>query len=215
MASGHTGYRRRHEWPAQKIHEVISYLSSRSAPANPFSYPTPPRAYFNVVSTAVKLRRFILRHLSLPRPSFLRVYELSDHPDPKSGRFHPHGYLVHPYYNKPRLWNRWGPWAWYVWFSGGDVPGSKGSLYVPEGYTFEEIGPASLKNKRLDVMKGWQKKLEAERPMGCPFAISGWSIMMRLDCNAGIDHSSTIPITGEILCNALAGAAEDIPLSLC
>ena len=53
------------------------------------------------------------------------------------------------------------------------MPGSKGGLYVPEGYTFEEIGPASLKNKRLDVMKGWQKKLEAERPMGCPFAISG------------------------------------------
>jgi hypothetical protein len=99
------------------------------------------------------------------------VYELSDHPDPNSGRFHPRNYLVHPYYNKPGFWNRWGPSAWYVRFSGGDVPGSKGSLYVPEGYAFEEIGPSFLKNKGLGEMKEWQDKLREERPIGCPFAI--------------------------------------------
>ena len=51
------------------------------------------------------------------------------------------------------------------------MPGSKGSLYVPEGYAFEEIGPSFLKNKGLGEMKEWQDKLREERPIGCPFAI--------------------------------------------
>lgn len=136
------------------------------------SYPTPSRTSFHTVTVAVEIRRFLLRHLSLPRPYFLRLRELPDHPDPKTGRYHPTRYLVHPYYNKPGFWNRWGPGAWYVYMSGGDVPGSKGDFYIPEGYTFEEIGPKNMKNKGLEEMKAWQEKLENERPTGCPFSMS-------------------------------------------
>ncbi|KIM94580.1 hypothetical protein OIDMADRAFT_45571 [Oidiodendron maius Zn] len=81
-------------------------------------------------------------------------------------------YLVHPYYNKPGLWNRWGPWAWFVYFSGGDVPGSKSSLYMLEGYAFEEIGPDYMKNRGLKEMRVWEEMLEAKRLIGCPFNCS-------------------------------------------
>jgi hypothetical protein len=102
----------------------------------------------------------------------LRVFELPERPDPKTGRYHPRGYSVHPYYIKPGFWNRWGPEAWFVYLSGGDVPGSKGDLYVPEGYVFEEVGPKNMKNRGLEEMKAWEERLNAERPLGCPFALS-------------------------------------------
>jgi hypothetical protein len=65
-----------------------------------------------------------------------------------------------------------GPEAWFVWASGGDVPGSKGDLYIPQGYVFEEVGPEYMKNKGLEEMKAGEEKLRAERPAGCPFAFS-------------------------------------------
>lgn len=55
---------------------------------------------------------------------------------------------------------------------GGDVPGSKGNFYIPEGYKFEEVGPKSMKNRGLDEVKAWEEKLMSERPAGCPFAFS-------------------------------------------
>jgi hypothetical protein len=135
------------------------------------SYPTPGRAYFHAVFSGIGLRRLFLRYLSPPRPSFLRVHDLPDNADPKTGRYHPTNYMVHPYYNKPGFWNRWGPTAWAVYLLGGDVPGSKGDLYIPEGYVFEEVGPKNMKNKGLEEMKAFEKKLAEERPLGCPFAV--------------------------------------------
>lgn len=182
------------------------------SPAKQARYPTPPKPYFAIASALFGVRRFVLRYLSLPRPSFMRVRELSDKPDPKTGRYHPSAYytsyvfppvalvavlqfcdmvhchepypsmcnansrtanyFVHPYYNKPSLLNRWGPEAWFVWASGGDVPGSKGDLYVPQGYVLEEVGPDYMKNKGLEELKAGEEKLRTERPAGCPFAFA-------------------------------------------
>ena len=74
--------------------------------------------------------------------------------------------------DKPGFLNRWGPEGLFVRLAGGDVPGSKGDLYLPEGYKFEEVGPKSMKNRGLDETKANEEKLMAERPAGCPFAFA-------------------------------------------
>lgn len=100
----------------------------------------------------------------------MAVKALSD-PDPVTGLIHKNDYLVHPHYTKPGFWNRWGPMAWFVRLSGGDVPGSKGLLYEPQGYRIEEVGPKSMKGKGEAEMKAWREKIRSERPLGCPFRL--------------------------------------------
>lgn len=79
---------------------------------------------------------------------------------------------ANPCPDKPGFLNRWGPEALFVWLAGGDVPGEKGGLYIPEGYKFDEVGPKIMKNRGLDETKAWEEKLMAERPAGCPFAFA-------------------------------------------
>jgi len=90
-------------------------------------------------------------------------------PDPATGRYHYDFYKAHPYYTKPGFWNRWGPEAWLVWAAGGDVPGSKGQLYCPQGYKFEEVGPKKMVGKGKERTDEWEAKLAVERTGGCPF----------------------------------------------
>ncbi|CZT05072.1 uncharacterized protein RAG0_11314 [Rhynchosporium agropyri] len=135
-------------------------------------YPTPSQAYYRMAGAIFGLRRFMLRYVALPRPGFMKVRELSDEPDQKTGRLHTNRYVAHPFYNKPGFFNRWGPEGWFVRLAGGDVPGSKGDLYLPDGYKFEEVGPKSMKNQGLNQTKAWEEKLMAERPAGCPFAFA-------------------------------------------
>ncbi|KAI9050743.1 hypothetical protein LZ554_004863 [Drepanopeziza brunnea f. sp. 'monogermtubi'] len=133
-------------------------------------YSTPPAAYFHLVTAIFGIRRFILRYLALPRPSFMRVRELSDSPDPKTGRYHSNRYIAHPFYNKPTLRNRWGPEGLFVRLFGGDVPGAKGDTYLPAGYLFEEVGPKGMKNRGLEETRLMEEKLTRERLSGCPIA---------------------------------------------
>lgn len=113
-------------------------------------------------------RRFVLRHLTLPRIS--PVLEFSDK-DPKTGRYYHNVYLVHPYYVKASFWNRWGFQAWMTWILGGTVPGGKDSAkYMPEGYRFDEIGPARKKGVGKEELEIWEKKIQKSRPVGCPFS---------------------------------------------
>lgn len=115
-------------------------------------------------------RRFVLRYLSLPRPSFLKVRQLGD-PDPITGRMRLNTYLGHPFYNKPGFVNRWGPGAWIQRIFGGQLPGDD-DKFIPQGYRFEEVGPKSVEKKGLDETTLWEKKLSVERPVGCPFAFA-------------------------------------------
>lgn len=141
-------------------------------PNTALRYPEPSNSSILLANAIFGIRKLILRYASLPRPSFLLVRELNEHADPKTGRFHTNRYLVHPYYNKPGFFNRWGPEGWFTWFFNGDVPGSKGNKYIPEGYTFQEVGPRSMKNKGGAEMRAWEEKLMDERPAGCPFSFS-------------------------------------------
>lgn len=133
---------------------------------------TPSPAYFKFADAIFELRRFLVRYLALPRPAFMRVREVSDHPDPKTGRLHTNRYVAHPFYNKPGFLNRWGPEGLFVWLAGGDRPGSKGDFYIPEGYKIEEVGPKIMKNRGLEETRIWEEKLMTERPAGCPFAFA-------------------------------------------
>ncbi len=101
----------------------------------------------------------------------MRVRQISDKAD-ENGRWFMTTYQAHPYYVKPGFLNRWGPEAWFVWLNGGDVPGSKGDKYIPQGYKFEEVGPRVMKNKGMDDWKSWEEKVKAERPASCPFAFA-------------------------------------------
>lgn len=102
----------------------------------------------------------------------MRVRNIDDNPDPQTGRFYYKDYQGHPFYNKPTFWNRWGPSAWLVWMLGGDVPGSKGDRYMPQGYKFEEVGPTHMKDRGLKEMRAFEERIASERPAGCPFAFA-------------------------------------------
>jgi hypothetical protein len=126
---------------------------------------------FHAATAIFQIRRFFLRYLALPRPESMRVRQISDKAD-ENGRWFMTTYQAHPYYVKPGFLNRWGPEAWFVWLNGGDVPGSKGDKYIPQGYKFEEVGPRVMKNKGMDDWKSWEEKVKAERPASCPFAFA-------------------------------------------
>lgn len=130
-------------------------------------YDDPPAPYTNTVQTLVSIRRFFLRHLALPKPSFMIKELLSEAPDPKTGRYFYKTYASHPYYNKPTFWSRWGPTA-LIWRAmGGLVPGD--AKWHPQGYVFEEVGPAKLAGKGKDKTDEWERRLKAQRTAGCPF----------------------------------------------
>lgn len=103
----------------------------------------------------------------------MAVRRFSASADPKTGRYYYKEYTAHPYYNKPGFLNRWGPNAWLIWALGGDVPGSKGDLYIPQGYKFQEVGPKAMMSKGLDVTDATEARLHLERQVGCPFAFVG------------------------------------------
>lgn len=134
-------------------------------------FPAPHKSYLQIANTIFSVRRFCLRYLTLPRPHAMRVQASPDEADPVTKNYYQNSYLAHPYYNKPGFWNNWGPVAWFKWLSGGDLPGSKGSLFRPEGYRLEEVGPDSMKGKGGDEMRKIEERIRLERPVGCPFKV--------------------------------------------
>lgn len=149
---------------ASKIIAAIMGERLRSA----MMFPTPPEHYLQIANTIFLVRRLFLRYFSLPRPQFMRMAS-STEADPLTKNYYQCSYLAHPYYNKPGAWNNWGPIALFKWLSGGDLPGTKGNLYYPEGYRIEEIGPRSMEGKGRDEMRKMEEKIRTERPVGCPF----------------------------------------------
>ncbi|KAI9644459.1 hypothetical protein NHQ30_006480 [Ciborinia camelliae] len=135
-------------------------------------YPDPSPLHTHLTHTLLRTRAFILRHLSLPRPSCLRVRQISPTSDHGSvdGRFHSTDYLVHPYYQKPGIWNRWGPMALATRLLGGFVPRWERTEWWPQGYRVEEVGPERSVARGLQEMRACEEELRRERTRGCPFA---------------------------------------------
>lgn len=126
-------------------------------------YDEPPRTYQVIFSALLKVRKFYLRHLSLPRPYFLRQDVFNDEPN-EEGRFHVRVWEGLPYYVQPTFWNRWGPGAWISRMIGMPVPGDEGDKYYPQGYDTQDLGPRyfegkgrktmqEIKNELVEVMK--------------------------------------------------------------
>ncbi|KAH8811511.1 hypothetical protein F5884DRAFT_278691 [Xylogone sp. PMI_703] len=124
----------------------------------------PPQLYFTFVSVFGRVRKFWLRHLSLPRPYWRRGQFISDDVDPKTGRY----YFV-----------RWARYPWYIRPQDRIKRGLLGSRrklvdndptkYRPEGYLIEELGPDYMKGKGLEEMEKNQEVLRRQDRGGCPF----------------------------------------------
>lgn len=115
------------------------------------------------------IRKLILRHLALPRPEILRKTYIPSAPDIRTGRYNSVEYLSYPWYVKPTFKRRWGPRALVTRFLGRRLPGDDGNKYAPEGYLFEEVGPAALRGKGLKEMESTEATLKDARRGDCPF----------------------------------------------
>lgn len=118
----------------------------------------------------VTVRKLIVRHLCLPRPSWMRVRWFTDTPDPKTGRYHALWYVAHPWYVQPTFGSRWGLVALCLRALRGLLPGDSGVAYHPEGYRIAELGLASMKGKGEGDMAKTRAVLREKRFAGrCPF----------------------------------------------
>ncbi|KAI1474490.1 hypothetical protein F4774DRAFT_326176 [Daldinia eschscholtzii] len=144
---------------------AISLLGGRVREA--FMLPEPDIAAVATVYSLLVIRRFVLRHLALPR--FFEFKRLRD-PDPKTGRMTqwvPYG--NYPFYTQPTIWNRWGPVAWAKWLYGGKLPGDNPEEYMPQGYLFTDIGPKSRMGLGIEEMENDVERIKASKWAGCPF----------------------------------------------
>ncbi|KAM0145645.1 hypothetical protein ACHAPG_011529 [Botrytis cinerea] len=125
----------------------------------------------SIIHVVRVIRKFIIRHFHLPRPNFMRVKIVADAPNPASGLYNIHKYVVHPWYVKPSFGQRWGLKAWVVkWFGTGIVPGDLGDLYRPQGYDIRTVGPTAQEGKGIGEMEVNVEKLRGQKEMSCPFS---------------------------------------------
>ena len=134
-------------------------------------YEKPENMYFVLVSVLFTVRKLFLRYLCMPRPYILRYHLTTEKPS-KEDTYFMTNYEAVPWYIRPTLWNRYGPFAWISWFRGVPVPGDEGDKYWPKGYKIEEVGPRRMRGKGADYWKESKEKLTSERMKGCPFGRS-------------------------------------------
>jgi hypothetical protein len=120
------------------------------------------------MSTAVAVRKFLIRHFFWPRPDFLRVGWFTQEPDPVTGRYHFMQYIGHPWYINPTLSQRWRFKSWLLWLTGGFVPSQDLPEYRPQGYKLAELGPIALEGKGIDEMREGKQRIMTGF-QGCPF----------------------------------------------
>lgn len=160
-----------HHIPNQTLTHLHPHLPPHHYPTlTPTRYPTPPPLYTHFTHNLLALRGFLLRHLFLPRPSFLPSHHLSTHPSP-NGTYYALKFPAAPYYVKPTLWQRWGPMAWVNWTMGLPLPGDEGGKYWPGGYRIGEIGPTRVLGKGEGEMKVGVEGLRGRRTGGCVFGV--------------------------------------------
>ncbi|KAF1840707.1 uncharacterized protein K460DRAFT_380504 [Cucurbitaria berberidis CBS 394.84] len=131
-------------------------------------YDDPPTIYFKTIKFTFAVRKLFLQYLILPRPYALRYDPLSEHPDPKTGRYHTNEYDSEPWYVKPTFFTRNSPLSWFRWALGGPYP--DGKHYKPEGYKIFELGPKKLETQGEEECKATRDRLIAGNRGGCPFA---------------------------------------------
>jgi hypothetical protein len=120
----------------------------------------------------IATRKFIVRHLCLPRPYFLRRRHLLDHPNPKTGRYNVARWRVHPWYARPSSFkNLWGIGNWLRWMRGSPPLPLPSEKFLPEGYKIREVGPPQFTGKGGEEMDEIEETLKGRRLDVCPFAL--------------------------------------------
>lgn len=132
-------------------------------------YESPSPIYLKAIKLAFKARTFFLHYMIPPRPYFLRYSILTEHADPKTGRFHMKEYDSEPWYVKPTLFTRYSPLSWIKWIMGRPYP--DGINYKPSGYKIFEIGPKKLENHGQKECSEIRDRLMNSDRGRCPFAI--------------------------------------------
>ncbi|KAI9841757.1 MAG: hypothetical protein M1837_000418 [Sclerophora amabilis] len=138
-------------------------------------YPAPPAHYVTLTMTFLRVRKFIMRHLMPPRPTFLRRHDLHDTADPQTGRYTFRNFLDHPWYVKPSFLGRWGVGSWFTRLLGGTLPGGEGGgFFRPQGYAIGELGPMRYEKmgKRETIEETrrlGQQRAAGSSGGGCPF----------------------------------------------
>ncbi|RYP24349.1 hypothetical protein DL765_000613 [Monosporascus sp. GIB2] len=154
-------------WFAKGFAEECACVLMGDRVREAFMLPEPGIGAAAIVYAALVVRRFVLKHLCLPR--VFEANRLRD-PDPATGRMHlNYTYGNYPFYLKPTFWNRWGPEAWAVWLAGGKLPGDDPEEFMPQGYTVGEMGPRDKANQGLEEMQENVEELMRAGRGGCPF----------------------------------------------
>ena len=123
-----------------------------------------------LVEAVLAVRRWALLWLALPRRA--RVMRLGER-DKDTGKYHVNYFDNEPWYVKPTLWNRWGPWAMLARVMGKPVPGDSG--FGAGGYEIESVGPVKFERLGHETVRReaelLQKFVDKEGGAGtCPFA---------------------------------------------
>lgn len=129
-------------------------------------YETPSSWVRITVSVGIALRKFVLKHLLLPRPQSMAMPWFSEI-DPTTGRSLFEQYIGYPFYIKPTMLRRWGWKSWLLWLTGSYVPSSNKPEFRPEGYKIPDLGPAVFEGKGREEMEA--AKTAILRMQGCPF----------------------------------------------
>ncbi|KAJ4367692.1 hypothetical protein N0V83_007277 [Neocucurbitaria cava] len=131
-------------------------------------YDKPPTVYLKTIKFIFGVRKLFLTYLIPPRPYALRYSPISEHPDPKTGRYYMSEYDSEPWYVKSTFLVRNSPLAWFRWAIAGPYP--DGKRYKPEGYKIFEVGPKKLENHGQEECKATRDRLMASNRGRCPFA---------------------------------------------
>ena len=146
---------------------VSALMDSRLRTAMMVSHP--PALVTSLITTIFQLRRFLLRHVFLPRPYFLRVQAMSPTPSPE-GKYNLYKYDAEPWYVKPTLGNRWGVNAWFRWSQGLAIPGDEVERFCPLGFGVPGVGAGRRSEEEQrgmeELVRERVKVAVGENPMG-------------------------------------------------
>lgn len=102
----------------------------------------------------------------------MRKQYIPSAPNGETGRYNSVEYLSFPWYIKPTIWRRWGPKSWLTRLAGRKLPGDDGNIYMPEGWTYAELGPRVLRNKGTQEMDDNQAQMLKSNRGACPFRLA-------------------------------------------
>ncbi|KAF5022796.1 hypothetical protein F66182_5138 [Fusarium sp. NRRL 66182] len=131
-----------------------------------FGFPEPGLAITALTYTLLLIRKFVVRHLCLPR---VARAEYISKPDQQTGRINSYHYMKEPFYVPCTFWQRWNPIACITRLSGGLLPGDGGARMKSEGFLFEDLGPEKFVGKGIEETRAFEEVVKTRAFGGCPY----------------------------------------------